>query len=759
MYTIVNVPNRIVLPTNPPPSPPPELYDPPDDLRRPVYALPSLPETGFALKTNTTNDSLLCRLSFDGNRLPIVRAGTRYMLEPAVVASWRELEKGLLWIMNTLFESTSSVLARQLQPRVDWFYPSSYRYHEWHGSHGAALRTAILAQRSLYLVAARCSMIIAIWEVEKDSESTSVPHWIRTLHSQRVPRSWIDAIQASDISNFHRGTRVGVVIHSRLCSWPGLLPIMAAKKIPVFFLWTNADHCRHTFHHCPLLRPYLPNIDDLPLARGNLPSGKDPVIYHLYREGSHREHPDLSVEDSTPPHGPYQLPGEVRELFVQRRKDLESRVLKRYSTQRLAARERRMSYASKNMHPHPNSTVYLWTTVDRAFPDKFPTWADKPYRLPVRYTAATDLWISLPTDTRVYNPTFNEWDIWMPDEPDEAQAHLLDLTMVARQAEAVPLAVQDILTKQLEDIGDTRELGEYDMNVESDYVKYWFGFTPSSHRFESVNYEVFRTQVGPVLGYSPEMVPEDEAIRDSIRGWAWAVWERQWESPALKDTWDLDQRNEGRISLPLRHITRVQERAGTDKTEPVLFELTFCEDTEDQLWKLLVGPMGTLYLARHWEVKSSTEAVDLLTVCGIYYHTALPIPLESLSNPSQQRSSFSPPCRPHGFTPTRREYEEYFERVRQFVKTQHARAGLATGGIIWRLLVECLGEDEDIRNLVVDSCSRGPSGEYSVYGEVSERTSSCKFVDDVLSEDELGLIVGVYTTYTSKWPLYGVYIN
>ena len=83
--------------------------------------------------------------------------------------------------------------------------------------------------------------------------------------------------------------------------------------------------------------------------------------------------------------------------------------------------------------------------------------------------------------------------------------------------------------------------------------------------------------------------------------------------------------------LPLQNITRIVERVGTDsKYTPVLFELTFVADPEEQQWKLLVGPMATMYLARHWDVTTSVGAIELLVLCGIYYHTALPIPRDSL---------------------------------------------------------------------------------------------------------------------------------
>ncbi|KAI0741502.1 hypothetical protein C8Q80DRAFT_1110492 [Daedaleopsis nitida] len=126
-----------------------------------------------------------------------------------------------------------------------------------------------------------------------------------------------------------------------------------------------------------------------------------------------------------------------------------------------------------------------------------------------------------------------------------------------------------------------------------------------------------------------------------------------------------------------------------------------------------------MYLARHWEVNSSVDTIQLLTLCGIYYCTALPIPLDALPVTSTSRVLHLAPCRLQGFTPTQPEYEEYIDRVQDFIKKPHARAGLTLGGIIWCLLLDCLGEEDYITSFFKDASSNRLSGEYSVYGEVA----------------------------------------
>ncbi|KAI0746411.1 hypothetical protein C8Q80DRAFT_1121255 [Daedaleopsis nitida] len=267
----------------------------------------------------------------------------------------------------------------------------------------------------------------------------------------------------------------------------------------------------------------------------------------------------------------------------------------------------------------------------------------------------------------------------MPENPRDEQSQSLKVALQSQQSDTVALNVDQVLPVQLEKISTTFETGACDIDIEASYVKYWSGVTPSVQRFPNVNYKKFRAQVGPALGHTPAMVPDDTAIHNSLREWAWAMSEQQWDSPALQETWDLDDHNPQRISLLLRHLTRILKRISTDCHTPVLFELSFCNDPEDQLWKLLVGPM-----------------------------------------------------------------------VRDFIKKPHARAGLTLEGIIWCLLLDCLGEEDYIASFFRNASSNGPSSEYSVYGEVAVRTEDCKFVDDVLSAEKLGMIVGIYKMFTKQ---------
>ncbi|KAI0710845.1 hypothetical protein C8Q76DRAFT_586566, partial [Earliella scabrosa] len=99
---------------------------------------------------------------------------------------------------------------------------------------------------------------------------------------------------------------------------------------------------------------------------------------------------------------------------------------------------------------------------------------------------------------------------------------------------------------------------------------------------------------------------------------------------------------------------------------------------------------------------------------------------------------------------TRRDYHDYQQRVRAILSRPQARAALAKGGIIWRLVMEIIGAEEDINHLFHDAAASGPSGEYSLYGEVLQCTHETQFVDDVLTIEETDAICGVYKVYTQQ---------
>jgi hypothetical protein len=101
--------------------------------------------------------------------------------------------------------------------------------------------------------------------------------------------------------------------------------------------------------------------------------------------------------------------------------------------------------------------------------------------------------------------------------------------------------------------------------------------------------------------------------------------------------------------------------------------------------------------------------------------------------------------RPKSYHHDRVDYAEYQVRLHDFMDLPRARAALLSGGIVWRLAWECVGDLTDTS--VLD----GPSDDALQCGDVLVNGSQY-LVDDRLTLAELDLISGVYLQDTGKSP-------
>jgi hypothetical protein len=124
---------------------------------------------------------------------------------------------------------------------------------------------------------------------------------------------------------------------------------------------------------------------------------------------------------------------------------------------------------------------------------------------------------------------------------------------------------------------------------------------------------------------------------------------------------------------------------------------------------------------------------------GIPFNTLSSIPR---SNPHTPRTdSVGLGWRKPGYKPDAFEYTAYEQRRDAFLTQPHARAAMLMGGIVWRLAKHAF-DQADITS--------GPSVN-AVSGCIPSSSSHPIMYDDVLSQDEVDLICGVYKVYTCKW--------
>ncbi|KAI1796528.1 hypothetical protein LXA43DRAFT_879804 [Ganoderma leucocontextum] len=84
------------------------------------------------------------------------------------------------------------------------------------------------------------------------------------------------------------------------------------------------------------------------------------------------------------------------------------------------------------------------------------------------------------------------------------------------------------------------------------------------------------------------------------------------------------------------------------------------------------------------------------------------------------------------------EFNEYTERVKLFLQQPHGRKAIMLGGIVWRIVMEFLGQDA-VRRVMI-----GPSVDVFRHGINYLDSNKVQYWDDDLTMDELNLICGVY---------------
>ncbi|KAG1721850.1 hypothetical protein EDB19DRAFT_1646156, partial [Suillus lakei] len=104
--------------------------------------------------------------------------------------------------------------------------------------------------------------------------------------------------------------------------------------------------------------------------------------------------------------------------------------------------------------------------------------------------------------------------------------------------------------------------------------------------------------------------------------------------------------------------------------------------------------------------------------------------------------------RAFGWQPDKYEYMDYEVRRNRLLRMPHVRVAVAQGGILWRLCKQELAA-------VIPS---GPSTDVHFFADAS----SCKYLFDTLSEEEIDVLCGVYhvdtggggkqTAILSWWP-------
>ena len=558
-------------------------------------------------------------------------------------------------------------------------------------------------------------------------------------------------------------------------------------NVPVFVLWRNPTAINECVSAHPYMGPLTPSVADAWLAGMNLPGGQ-PRLVTLCREGNTRQVPDYSaVDDSTPPFGPYQLPGENRKEFLERRERFRADQLRQESLAQKERRRVREAHAETGAPPYRRSRLYLWVKPELIFPNLNPRWAEHEYRYPIPPPAYRSLWTIHPPSLRQYNAFFDEWDLWFPEgwSMHREEANALDWSLaMTPEEDSVPKQNQEPTPPpsalgfsheshgtSLLDESEMSNSAPEDRNIEEvdladNFILHsWYGIQIQSPRVVSgVDYDRWSHDIWHLFGETQERFTTDEGIRKCLAGWVSAVMAKDWTSHALEFTWDLDRRHpnyllrtdnpDPRLFVSLYHIRCIERKDHPDNMERwVLVKPN--EDSEGQAWSLITSPLGAMLIVRRLtELKTSGDALHALLCAGIPARTGVwfkePPSRAVLPKPRLALRRLGAPWRKEGVPPTVQDYDAYCERVLQLCQSPHARAAWLKGGIVWRIMVEVTGKhpQADICVTHLEELQNGPSGLEDHYEAVNLDSAGGGFYDDGLSTAELDIISGVVRVYT-----------
>ena len=182
-------------------------------------------------------------------------------------------------------------------------------------------------------------------------------------------------------------------------------------------------------------------------------------------------------------------------------------------------------------------------------------------------------------------------------------------------------------------------------------------------------------------------------------------------------------------------------------------------------WQLVVenttrSTTACLILRRGWGSSLRTIGEELLKR-GIPFHTYIPRPTELIYNDAHHHTNLSWRSVSLGYhygsTGLAADYCSYVNIRNKFLQIHSGRAALLRGGIIWRLAMDALGYESALEQVLA-----GPSADCVDFGGMPQYLADgSELWDDVLSDEEVDLICGVYKASTGEFlslrvPLYSL---
>ncbi len=769
LYSAVNVPDKFELPRQVHTNPANNMSD--KALRHMQYANSACPEIPYVLHNIPMNDPLLGRLGPDCGWLYPVSYTNGWGMHDDIRHSWWQLERGLMLISDTLLELDSSNAGKEVYRAEKWPEPSSFRYRDAHGQfHGAA--TAIrLSWTAMLVLAARCSMAIALWNKNLTS---GIPHWVVRLQQSGIPSSWIEALQSSAITDFSLGLRVGVVIQPAHCPWMSHVPFYRLAGCPTFVEWGTKPKMLSEFIKVyPVLGPFVPYKMDVEICANNLPRKGAEHIFYLSCRGRGRWLPvneRIEARLATKPSGPFQRPGESWPEFRDRMARHKLLALQNETPEQAETRRRRETAASKKTLPPKWVRVYVWMKVRDVFPDiKFYDWRDLDYRVELPAAAVAGLWSTYPEDGRHYNSVFNEWDLTMHDVVPNVTEYEQQPMQILPDYDTDVHSLYSVVERDIYPRQDPARLRAAVQFNSEEYIYQHYGLLASTAMYPEdpdIDYDEYNTpDLYKYFAFSAstaENFTNDNTVRRVWAAWVKNMLNNNGETgTATQDCWDMHFPSPQFLITPaVTSKVRVQSR--TNVLNQQVYEVRYLRDPDPADWVLVVTPRVLLFLLRNHALDTSVSAVVCCITNGAPFQTvqaiaasAIPVASEAQERPTVR----NPVMYRHGkeaekLVLKKSDYLAYRVRCLSMLREPQIRGALSYGGVIWRLTLELLLADEGLYHRAVELCVAGPvldRGKDSLVLVFPSGADGTLYVDNRINDQQADILCGMYWRYCGKF--------
>ncbi|OJT07017.1 hypothetical protein TRAPUB_2129 [Trametes pubescens] len=792
IYTVINPSPVEWLPGNPVADPEANLDL--RDLRKALWAVNRGPEMAYMLRSSHTDGRFFARLHIDPQKLPVIKKGEVWTVDKELQNQWARLEGSLIYISNILLQAVHGLPESKFPFDAHWPFPHELGYLENHKSHGAAARAVWKARDALFLLAARCSLAVALTNLLPSTSSNSPPQWQQILMNADVTYTWIDELNQSLIPDLSPGLRVGAFINPHdgptSTEWVNHVPCMIKANLPVYIYWPTSDGqvWETIIKKYPFLLSYRPYSTDVPEMEV---SGKEHVTrdrrgrFHVVNPQNSFRWEDVrgtrtSVvpdDDASPelsaPHGQGQRSGESFKDFQARRAALVRGWEEKETDEKKEQRLARQAAAAACTRPtrRSNTLIFLWTTVGDVDPTVHYSLLSQPYRMLVGHHKAGEVWNQYPKEAKHYDAWHNEWDIVgeMTDDAWDALAEGYPDPGPNDTRNAIPQTVSasmDCIASELSalyqaepDIAAFTQV--YDDNVTIFRERYGINsvqpseqeLVSSSSPYLTYPPDVIRKHFSlPLASTSAEDVPDFPV--HAVSAFITLVLGKAPSTAVSGQVWDLDPRSSVYLGHPTsRHPSLRISVWDVDDTLRYAIHYT---GGAPCWFDVLVDAVTALELYRRRSITSQRAALDFLSDRGITFRTVY----DPHPHDVRPRSFMSPTdgClgwRPPSFRPTEWDYHVYEARAYEILRSPRGRAAVLHGGIIWRLAIEILGgEPSNLANI-------GPSTDVFDHGQAIRPRHGPPYYDDALSPEEIDIVCGTYKimesghkdpVYYSWWP-------